>query len=75
MSAMTGLEQMQSFVESGGAHAPISATRGMRPVDMPPGIAVFEARPDERHLNPMGGVHGGYACTVLDSSPAARFTP
>ena len=22
---------------------------------------------DERHLNPLGGVHGGFAATVLDS--------
>ena len=26
-----------------------------------------EARADARHLNPMGGVHGGFAATVLDS--------
>lgn len=25
------------------------------------------ARADNRHLNPLGGVHGGFAATVLDS--------
>ncbi|MYM64440.1 PaaI family thioesterase [Pseudomaricurvus sp. HS19] len=32
------------------------------------GKVVFEASADERHLNPMGGVHGGFAATVLDSA-------
>jgi len=27
----------------------------------------FTARADKRHLNPLGGVHGGFAATVLDS--------
>ena len=31
------------------------------------GRIVFEAQADERHLNPLGGVHGGFAATVLDS--------
>lgn len=66
MSNMTGLELMQAFCE-GRLDASISATMGMRPVEVSKGRAVFEATPDERHLNPMGGVHGGFACTVLDS--------
>jgi uncharacterized protein (TIGR00369 family) len=63
---MSGLEQMQAFC-AGDVEASISATMGMRPVEVSSGRAVFEATPDHRHLNPMGGVHGGYACTVLDS--------
>lgn len=62
----TGLELMQAFC-SGDLVAGISATMGMRPVEVSAGKAVFEATPDARHLNPMGGVHGGFACTVLDS--------
>lgn len=67
MSTMTGLELMQAFCEGRLKTATIGATMGMRPVEVSSGRAVFEARPDERHLNPMGGVHGGFACTVLDS--------
>lgn len=62
----TGLEAMQAFVD-GSLTASISNTMGMRPVSAEPGRVVFEAIPDQRHLNPMGGVHGGFACTVLDS--------
>ena len=34
---------------------------------MAPGQAVFHATAGDQHLNPMGGVHGGFAATVLDS--------
>lgn len=63
----SGLEQMQAFVSGGGRMASISQTMAMRPTEVARGFVVFEATPDERHLNPLGGVHGGYACTVLDS--------
>lgn len=63
----TGLEQLQAFVACGGRIASIGDTMAMRPIEVGPGAVVFEATPDSRHLNPMGGVHGGYACTVLDS--------
>jgi uncharacterized protein (TIGR00369 family) len=32
------------------------------------GEAVFGAIASEQHTNPMGGVHGGFAATVLDSA-------
>jgi len=37
------------------------------PVDWASGYFVFQGTPGERHHNPMGGVHGGYAATLLDS--------
>jgi uncharacterized protein (TIGR00369 family) len=32
-----------------------------------PGLIVFTAIAGQQHLNPLGGVHGGFAATVLDS--------
>lgn len=64
---MSGLELMQSFLAGEGRAASIGATMGMRPVEVSEGFVAFEATLDERHLNPMRGVHGGFACTVLDS--------
>ncbi len=32
------------------------------------GTCVFRGMPGERHLNPMGAVHGGWAATILDSA-------
>ena len=29
---------------------------------------MFKGAPSDRHLNPLGGVHGGWAATVMDSA-------
>lgn len=49
------------------AGPPISETMYMDPDLVEEGQVVFLATADERHTNPMGGVHGGSAATVLDS--------
>ncbi|NUL45691.1 PaaI family thioesterase [Cellulosimicrobium funkei] len=38
-------------------------------VEVRKGTAVFRCQPDESHYNPIGAVHGGVMCTVLDSAP------
>ena len=65
---MTGLEIMQAF-QKGLVPAPgIAKTMGMEEVgDVEYGRIVFMAVADERHSNPLGGVHGGFAATILDS--------
>lgn len=65
---MTGLEMMQAF-QKGLVPAPgISKTMGMGElVEAEFGRIVMRALADERHTNPLGGVHGGFAATVLDS--------
>jgi uncharacterized protein (TIGR00369 family) len=35
---------------------------------MTPGVAVFQGKPMLRHYNPLGTVHGGWFCTLLDSA-------
>jgi uncharacterized protein (TIGR00369 family) len=39
----------------------------MRQYEAGDGFVKFKARPDHRHLNPAGGVHGGVYATILDS--------
>ncbi len=39
----------------------------MRATEAARGHVTFTVRADARHLNPLGGVHGGFAATVLDS--------
>lgn len=64
---MTGLELMQAFCQ-GQIPAPgIAKTMSIAPVEVEYGRIVFSATADERHTNPLGGVHGGFAATVLDS--------
>jgi len=45
----------------------MGVTMGMQPVEVAEGYVKFSAKATDKHLNPMGGVHGGYACTLLDS--------
>lgn len=47
---------------------PIGATLDFLPVQIAPGLAVFQGKPNARHYNPMGGVHGGWFATLLDSA-------
>ncbi|MEM9049723.1 MAG: PaaI family thioesterase [Pseudomonadota bacterium] len=68
LRAMTGLAQLHAGM-AGRLPAPsIGPTMGLRLVDVKEGYARFEAQADARHLNPMGGVHGGFAATALDSA-------
>lgn len=46
---------------------PIGALMDFIPLRWAPGEFVFQGTPDERHYNPLGSVHGGYAATLLDS--------
>lgn len=64
---MTGLELLKAMC-AGKAPAPsISETIPMTPYEVTLGSIHFKAKADQRHLNPLGGVHGGFAATVLDS--------
>lgn len=65
---MSGLEILQ-FMVDGKLPAPsISKTIPMALTIVEEGRCVFEAKADENHLNPMGGVHGGFAAVVMDSA-------
>ncbi|MCH7336384.1 PaaI family thioesterase [Acinetobacter sp. NIPH 2699] len=64
---MTGLEIMTAFCNGLFPAPGIAKTIPMQPVEVEHGRIVFSAIADERHTNPLGGVHGGFAATVLDS--------
>jgi len=67
LASRSGLEFLQAML-SGDLPAPrIGETLDFHPVEFGQGRAVFEGLPDERHYNPIGGVHGGYVATLLDS--------
>nr|WP_283107787.1 PaaI family thioesterase [Shewanella basaltis] len=70
MKHLTGLQLMQAML-NGQIPAPsISETMPMTAIDVSEGKVIFEAMATDRHLNPMGGVHGGFAATVLDTVTA-----
>ena len=66
-ATMTGLELMQAMLDGTIPAPSISSTVPMQGVSVESGKVVFQARADERHLNPLGAVHGGFAATVMDT--------
>lgn len=64
---MTGLEIMQAFARGEIPAPSICETIPMQLIEVEYGRSLFTAQADKRHTNPLGGVHGGFAATVLDS--------
>jgi uncharacterized protein (TIGR00369 family) len=67
IAEMTGLAIIEALVAGKLAPPSIMETMGMKLGEVRKGYVRFLASADHRHLNPMGGVHGGFAATVLDS--------
>lgn len=64
---MSGLEVMQAIVTGDIPHPKMADTIPMKVLSASKGRVVFEVIADNRHTNPLGGVHGGFAATVMDS--------
>lgn len=64
----TGLEQMQAMLAGELPFAPIAQTLDFTLLSVAPGVALFQGQPGPAHFNPMGGVHGGWFATMLDSA-------
>ena len=65
---MTGLELLTAMCLGKLPRASISETIPMQLFAVTEGVVRFKVKADARHLNPLGGVHGGFAATVLDSA-------
>jgi uncharacterized protein (TIGR00369 family) len=63
----SGLDFLRRIADGTVPPPPIAATLGFRLVEVEPGFALFTMTPELRHYNPIGTVHGGVACTLLDS--------
>jgi uncharacterized protein (TIGR00369 family) len=64
----SGIEFLQKIVAGEIPQPPISMLMGFELTRVEPGYALFECDPAEYHYNPIGVVHGGLACTLLDSA-------
>jgi uncharacterized protein (TIGR00369 family) len=64
-----GLDFLRRVV-AGEFAAPIAETLGYALIEVDEGRAVFGLQPQEFHYNPIGSVHGGIYCTLLDSAMA-----
>ena len=68
IAGKTGLEVMQAMLRGEIPYAEIAKTLDFTILEVGPGRALFQGTPLQRHLNPLGIVHGGWFATLLDSA-------
>src|SRR5919202_1328636 len=65
---MSGLDFQRSIARGELPAAPMADLMGFGLSEVEEGRVVFEAMPAEYHYNPIGAVHGGFACALVDSA-------
>ena len=65
---LTGLEALRRMIAGEVPAPPIAYTMDFFLMEVEAGRAVFQGWPLFKHYNPLGGVHGGWYATVLDSA-------
>lgn len=65
---LAGLDFLRKIVAGELPPPPIADTLDYRLLEVEEGRAVFGITPAEIHYNPIGMVHGGIPCTLLDSA-------
>ena len=68
VAGRSGLETLQAMLRGDLPAPPITRTLDFRLLEVEEGRAVFQGTPGPEHLNPMGGIHGGWYATLLDSA-------
>ena len=68
VAGKSGLEVMQALLNGELPYAPIGKTMDFIFVEVGEGRVVFQGTPGPAYLNPMGGIHGGWYATLLDSA-------
>ena len=63
----SGLETMEAIRDGILPPPPIASLLGFEMVTIEEGDVVFRSLPDESVYNPIGVVHGGLVCTLLDT--------
>jgi uncharacterized protein (TIGR00369 family) len=64
----TGIAYLRAIADGTVPPAPIQLTLGFELTSVEEGQVEFRLIPGEYLCNPMGAVHGGVACTLLDSA-------
>ncbi len=64
---LSGLEHLRAVRDGALPPPPIAALMGFQVTRVEAGDVVFTCTPDESTYNPIGVVHGGLVCTLLDS--------
>jgi uncharacterized protein (TIGR00369 family) len=70
LKLLSGLEFIQGMMQGKYPLPNIAHMLNFVLVEAISGQAVFQGTPTQDHYNSLGGVHGGYFCTLLDSAAA-----
>ena len=70
MRDLSGREYLQAMIDGRLPLAPIGGLMAMTAVSVGEGTVEFRCQPDESAYNPIGVVHGGLVCALLDSVAA-----
>ncbi len=65
---MTGLDQLRTLLAGKFPPPPMAKTMNILLDEVAEGMSLFRGTPQAEHLNPMGGVHGGWYGALLDSA-------
>jgi uncharacterized protein (TIGR00369 family) len=68
LTGMSGMDVFTAIFAGELPPPPMGDTLDFVPVHVVAGTATFQGRPQARHFNPMGTVHGGWFATLLDSA-------
>jgi uncharacterized protein (TIGR00369 family) len=67
MRELSGRDYLQAMIDGKLPPPPISALVDMQAVSVGEGTVEFRCTPHESAYNPIGLIHGGLVCTLLDS--------
>lgn len=70
LARFSGIELFGKMLAGELPAPPVSAVSNQWITEVREGHVIWEASPPANFVNPMGGVHGGWAMTVLDSALA-----
>jgi uncharacterized protein (TIGR00369 family) len=68
VAGKSGLDVLHAMLRGELPYPPIARTLDFQLLEVGEGRAVFQGTPGPAHLNPMGGIHGGWYATLLDSA-------
>jgi uncharacterized protein (TIGR00369 family) len=70
---MSGVDYLRAMVDGDLPQSPIGGLMEFAITEVEPGRVVFTCAPDESAYNPIGAIHGGLICTLLDSVTACAI--
>lgn len=65
---LAGIDYLKKMATGEIPGAPIAEHFRMELLEVDHGTVTFRCHPDQSHYNPIGAVHGGVVCTLLDSA-------